>query len=172
MQIHLFSGLGSSLIPSLHRGTRTLEGMIDKLGVADAQHHIWNDWQKVAMAIKPDAGPVILAGHSNGVLACAAIAKALQARRIQVAYVGAIDPTAASFPAFGGNTLRVQEFWASSGFPALARRIPLFGQGKCLFDDTFRGVRELYHIRGSHVGVASDHHVQSTILAAVKGTLS
>jgi len=172
MQIHLFSGLGSSLIPSLQRGTRTLESMIDKLGAADAKHHIWNDWQKVAMAIKPGAGPVMLIGHSNGVLACAAIAKALQARRIQVAYVAAIDPTAARFPPFGGNVQLVQEFWASSGFPALVRRIPLFGQGKCLFDERFRGVRELYQIRGSHVGVASDHHVQSTIFRAVKKTLS
>lgn len=172
MQIHLFSGLGSSLIPSLQRGTRTLESMIDKLGHADAQHHVWNDWLKVGMSISKDGGPVILVGHSNGLIACAGIAKMLQARGITVAYVAAIDPTAARFPPFGGNVQLVQEFWASSGFPALARRIPLFGQGKCLFNGAFHGVHELYHIRGSHVGVASDHHVQSTILAAVKQTLS
>lgn len=171
-QIHLFSGLGSSLLPWLQRGTQALEDMIDKIGIADAEHHIWNDWQRVGMAIRPDGGPVILAGHSNGVLACAQIAQMLLKRGIEVRYIAAIDPTAARFPAFSSNVLAIDEVWASSGFPALARRIPIFGQGKCLFDPSFRGVHRLYHIRGSHIGVASDKHVHATILAGVKEALA
>lgn len=168
-QIHLFSGLGSSLLPSLRRGTRTIESLIDK--ITDADHHIWNDWRKVAASITAGKGPVVLIGHSNGLIACAEIAKVLRSRGIDVRYIGAIDPTAGRFPAFGSNVLRVDEFWASSGFPALARRIPLFGQGKCLFDPGFRGAHRLYHMRGSHIGLASDEHVHATILAGVKEAL-
>jgi len=167
-QIHLFSGLGSSLLPGLRSGTLTLEKMIDKLNYADAKHHIWNDWKAVAASIEPNGGPVILIGHSNGVLACASVAKALQDRKIKVAYVGAIDPTAARFPAFGNNVQRVDEFWASSGFPHAARGCPTLGQGKCLFDQDFAGKHQLFHVRGSHIGVVSDEQLQATIVESVK----
>lgn len=173
-QIHIFSGLGSSLLPSLRRGTEALENLIDAL-CPDAQHHIWNDWEEVEKTITPDGGPVVLIFHSQGAEAVAKIAQRLKARGITVTYVGAIDPTAGRFPAFGSNVLKVDEFFASSGFPAFARRFPIFGQGKCLFDASFRAmgrVHRLYHIRGSHVGVASDKHVHATILASVKDALA
>jgi hypothetical protein len=169
--VHLFSGLGSSLLPSLSYGTRTLESMIDKLGYADAEHHVWSDWRKIAdRLIKERPSKVILGGHSNGVIATNEIARRLRLAGIKVNLLVAIDPTAGAFPAVGYNVDDALEFWASSGFPAIARRFSGNRRGALHFDG-FHGIHRLYHIKAGHVPCASHPDVQRLTIAAVKAVL-
>jgi pimeloyl-ACP methyl ester carboxylesterase len=169
--VHLFSGLGSSLLPSLSYGTRTLESMIDKLGYADAEHHVWSDWRKIAdRLIKERPSKVVLVGHSNGVIATNEIARRLRLAGIKVNLLVAIDPTAGSFPAVGYNVDDALEFWASSGFPAIARRFTRNRSGALHFDG-FHGIHRLYHIKAGHVPCASHPDVQRLTVAAVKAVL-
>lgn len=169
--VHLFSGLGSSLLPSLSYGTRTLESMIDKLGYANAEHHVWSDWRKIAdRLIKERPSKVVLVGHSNGTIATNEIAKRLRLAGIKVNLLVAIDPTAGSFPAVGYNVDEALEFWASSGFPAIARRFSGNRRGALHFDG-FHGVHRLYHISAGHVPCASDPRVQKLTIEAVKAVL-
>jgi pimeloyl-ACP methyl ester carboxylesterase len=169
--VHLFSGLGSSLLPSLSYGTRTLESMIDKLGYANAEHHVWSDWRKIAdRLIKEKPSKVVLVGHSNGQIANSEIARRLRLAGIKVNLLVAIDPTAGSFPAVGYNVDDVLEFWASSGFPAIARKFTRNRSGALHFDG-FHGVHRLYHIKAGHVPCASHTDVQRLTIAAVKAVL-
>lgn len=169
--IHLFSGLGSSLLPSLSYGTRTLESLIDKLGHADAEHHVWNEWRSVAeRLVREKPNKVILIGHSNGVIATNEIAKRLRLAGIKVNLLVAIDPTAGAFPTVGYNVDDALEFWASSGFPAIARRLTRNRSGALHFDG-FHGVHRLYHIKAGHVPCASHPDVQRLTVAAVKAVL-
>lgn len=169
--IHLFSGLGSSLLPGLQRGTRLIEHYIDKLGVADAEHHVWNQWKGVAdkiIAQRPKK--VILIGHSNGVIATNEVARRLRLAGIRVNLIAALDPTAASFPAVGSNVSEALEFWAASGWPALTRRWTRNKNGALHFDG-FHGVHRLYHMPGSHVALASREDVRSLVVKAVAEAL-
>jgi hypothetical protein len=169
--IHLFSGLGSSLLPGLAYGTRTLEAMIDKLGSANAEHHVWNEWPKLAeRLIKERPKKVVLVGHSNGVIATNEIARRLRLAGIKVNLIVAIDPTAGAFPAIGYNVDDALEFWASSGFPAIARRLTRHRSGALHFDG-FHGIHRLYHIRAGHVPCASHPDVQRLTIAAVKAVV-
>jgi len=167
--IAIFSGLGSSIIIGLQRGTRTLEKLIDKLGEPGAEHYIHYEWPKVVDEIikqKPDR--VALLGHSQGVLAIANVAQRLRLAGIKVHYIGAIDPTAADFPTFGSNVYFLEEFHASSGWPAMTRRWTRGRNGACRKDAGFNGIHRLHYVRASHVGCASDKDVHATIIASVK----
>lgn len=165
--IHLFSGLASSIIPGLQRGTRTLEHYIDRLGVADAEHHIWDEWPAVAdKLIKQRPGKVVLIGHSNGVIATNEIARRLRLAGIKVQLVAALDPTAADFPTIGSNVEEAIEFWAASGWPAIIRRLTKQRNGALHFDGFF-GVHRLYHMPGGHVPLASREDVRNIVVKAV-----
>ena len=169
-EIHVFSGLGSSLFPSLSYGTRTLEKLIDALPYAEADHHVWNEWPAVAASIverwKKTKEPfrTVLIGHSNGVIATNSVAAYLAARRIQTDYIGAIDPTAGSFPVIGRNVAETSEFWAGSGWPSMARRFSGGRRGALQYVDAWPGIKRLYHIPGSHVACASNKRVHDVIL--------
>lgn len=175
-EIHIFSGLGSSIVPGLSYGTRTLERMVDKLG-ANAEHHIWNTWKAVAEGIidrrnKSKVTPkVALIGHSNGVIAITEIAERLRLAGIPVQYMGAIDPTAGAFPAVNNAEL-IDEFWASSGIPQMARRLTNNKRGAIHHGPGFKGVHKLWMIPGGHVPCASDPKVQKIILNSIKEALA
>lgn len=176
-EIHVFSGLGSSLFPSLSYGTRTLEKLIDAMPWAEADHHIWNEWPAVAASIVARWGKTrepfktVLIGHSNGVIATNQIAAYLAARRINVDYIGAIDPTAGAFPVIGHNVAETSEFWASSGWPALTRRFTGNKRGALQYVEGWPGIKRLYHIPGSHVACASNKRVHDVILGDLKRIL-
>lgn len=169
--VHLFSGLGSSLLPGLSYGTRTLESMIDRLGFADSEHHIWTEWKPVAeRLIKDKPDKIVLIGHSNGVIATNEIANRLRLAGVPVSLIVAIDPTAAKFPALGYNVQEALEFWASSGFPAIARKLTRNRSGALHFNG-FHGVHRLYHIKAGHVPCASHPDVQRLTVQAVRAVL-
>lgn len=167
--IAIFSGLGSSIIPGLQRGTRTLEKLIDKLGEPGAEHYIHYEWPEVAdKIIKERPDRVALLGHSQGVLAIAHVAQRLRLAGIKVHYIGALDPTAADFPMFGSNVYFLEEFHASSGWPAITRRLTRGRNGACRKDAGFNGIHRLHYVRASHVGLASDSEVHKQVIASVK----
>lgn len=165
--IHLFSGLASSVFIGLQRGTRTLEHYIDRLGHADAQHHIWNQWPAVAdNLVKQRPSKVVLIGHSNGVIATNEIAWRLRIAGIRVNLIAALDPTAADFPTIGPNVSECLEFWAASGWPAIIRKLTKRRNGALHFDG-FHGIHRLYHMPGGHVPLASREDVRNIVVKAV-----
>lgn len=177
-EVHIFSGLGSSIFRPFQKGTRTLERMIDNLpSDVDAKHHIWSSWKSVAdrlIKAKRDGtlnGPIILAGHSNGVLACCKIAEALSRNGIKVAYIGAIDPTAAAFPKIGKNVARVEEFWATSGYPKLKRLMTGNRRAACQFEPGWTGRHTLKTLKATHVGLGSHPEVTRDIYASIVACL-
>ena len=176
-EIWLFSGLGSSMFPSLSYGTRTLEKLIDALPYAEGEHRVWNQWPSVAKIIvdrwqkTKQPFKTVLIGHSNGVIAITEIARHLQTRGLPVDYLGAIDPTAGRFPVISG-TPEVSEFWASSGWPSLARRATSNRSGACHFAPNYNGIHRLYHIKGTHVGCASNPRTHEIIINDVKRVLA
>ena len=167
-EVHIFSGLGSSIFRPLQVGTRAIEGLIDGLG-ADAKHHIWHEWDEVAdrLIAKNERGnlegPIILIGHSNGVLSICNIATRLASHKIEVEYLGAIDPTAAAFAPVSRNVKLVDEFWASSGYPKFKRWLTRNKRGACQFTKGFSGEHNLYQLKAPHVGIASHHYVHDRI---------
>ena len=169
-EIHVFSGLGSSLFPSLSYGTRTLEKLIDALPYAEAEHHVWNRWKPVADGIvnrwKQTKEPfkTVLIGHSNGVIATTSIAEYLGTRGLFVVYIGAIDPTAGAFPIIGRNVAECSEFHAFRGWPAITRRMTNNRRGALHFTNAWPGIHRLWHIPGAHVAVASSPRVHKIIL--------
>jgi len=178
-EVHLFSGLGSSIIRPFQKGTRTLERMIDGLpSDVDAEHHIWSSWKSVAdrlIKAKHDGrldGPIILVGHSNGVLACCKIAEKLSRNGIKVAYIGAIDPTAARFPTVDHNVARVDEFWATSGYPKLKRWMTGNRRAACQFEPGWSGSHRLKTLKATHVGLGSHPEVTRNIYASIVASLN
>ena len=169
-EIWVFSGLGSSLLPSLSYGTRTLEKLIDALPFDEAEHAVWSTWRRTADHIvdrwKTTREPfkVVLIGHSNGVIATNEIAQHLALRSIKVDYLAAIDPTAGAFPVIRPNVHECSEFWASSGFPAMARSLSGKRRAALHFVDAWPGIHRLYHIPTGHVPCASNERVHETIL--------
>lgn len=174
-QIFIFSGLFSSIVPKFRKGTNEITNILRKEYPQDQVFTmIWNKWEDAAnniyqKCIKEDCkNKVILIGHSNGVKACALIADYLNVKGIDVDYVGAIDPTAAKFPSFLDNVKIVDEFYASSGYPALMRKITNNKRGACHFSDNWHGLHHILRYRSTHVGIASKSDVHQGILNSIK----
>ena len=164
-EIHVFSGLGSSIIPRYREGTNKLEKLIDALpGENDAITHIWDEWEMVADAIIKRRGrrfqtaPVILVGHSNGVYAALKIAHKLNRAGIRVAYLASIDRTLKACPDLPENVDFCHDFRAALG------RL----WGKVRPAPNFTGKFQVVNLPGvSHVDAASHPEVHRTILAKV-----
>lgn len=170
MQVYVFSGLGSSIIPRFRKGTEEIEDAIDEIGV-DAQHHIWNEWMDVAPRLVLDGQrgeKIALVGHSNGVIACTGIAQWLGTYGVKVGYLAAIDPTAAAFPEIGSNVEVVDEFRAPFGWPGVARLLTGEKRGALQFDRRFKGLHTVFDIGGGHVAAASDDFVRDRIVTEIE----
>lgn len=168
---HVFvsSGLGSSLFSRLREGTDLLDGLLDKLGDGwDSEKYIWDDWEDALFAILRDKqrGRVILIGHSNGTKFTNNIAKALAKEGVKVHLLVAIDPTAGSFPAIDHNVLSTSEYWAATGWPALARRFRI--GGALTYVKGWSGHRGgPFKMGGGHVELASNPLVHQDVVQLV-----
>lgn len=178
-EIHIFSGLGSSLFRGLRKGTDQLEHLIDQMpGDANAQTHVWNKHEDVAREIIAKRNrstlkhPIILVGHSNGVLACMEIAKTLNSRGIKVSYIAAIDPTLKSFPAADGKIDHIDEFHASRGFVAFGRRLSRGRKASVHTGANFTGKHTVHRHRAGHAGVAGLAAVHNVIGRRVRMLLN
>lgn len=177
-EIHIFSGLGTLILPHLQLATRELEDLIEALpSKVDAHHHTHIGAKKVWKRIikKRDKGelngPICLVGHSQGVRACSRVADALDDEGISVDYIGAIDPTLASFPPFQNNVRLVDQFWATQDFVAEGRRLSGFTAGVCTFVPGWSGTEVLERIKCGHLECAKHQDVRSKILKSIDTVL-
>jgi hypothetical protein len=161
VQVRIFSGLGSSIVPYFSRGTRRIEKLISESPQqTQVSHHIWSSWRGVCKTLinnfqqEKIGGPIILIGHSNGVLACCNIARRLAELDVPVAYIAAIDPTPILFPRIKNNVFRVDEFWGTSGVSHIARRMSYHKLASCKFTDEWAGKHGLYIHHARHVEVS------------------
>lgn len=173
-EIHIASGLGSSINPAFRAGTQALELKIDSMP-ADAQHWIWNAWPQALEEIAARASMrkprrVVLIGHSNGVIFTNQIADGLRKLGIQVDLLVALDPTLAAFPKLGTNVKRTMEFHATAGIVAMFRWVA--SGGKLRYTRDFAGKTEpAIIVPGGHVGLSVNPAVHKRVLQAVQETL-
>lgn len=174
-RIYIFSGLLSSILPGFRKGTNEIKSKLKKEHPQDqVTTMVWNKWGSAAdMIYKQYAkegykDKVILIGHSNGVKACSLVAHYLDVMNIEVDYVGAIDPTASPFPAFPDSTKKVDEFFASSGYPAFIRRVTQNKLGVCTFSEDYKGEHNTFDYHSGHVDLASSSKVHKQIIKSIK----
>lgn len=174
-EIHIFSGLGSSIVASFRSGTNYLEKIIDELpSEADAKTHIWNNWDNVYRDILRKKingtleGPIILVGHSNGVFACMMIAEKLKMHNVKVDYIGSIDATLKAFPEAGWNVDFIHDFHATRGMVALGRRMSKGKRATVLPNKKFKGELKPIRVSSGHVAASSNLIVIKTISEKVK----
>ena len=172
--VYVFSGLMSSIVPGFSKGTKEIAAQIKyEHPTLEVSHHIWNEWKNISdeiikRSMKSGRHDVYIIGHSNGVLACANIAEDLRKMDIDVKYIGAIDPTAASFPEIGSNVTKVDEFWARTGWPAVKRRLTRNKRGACVFSKAFKGIKTLIKVPTTHVGASSSDRTVKQILTSIQ----
>jgi hypothetical protein len=188
----IFSGLGDGFTDA---GTQALDRKIDKLPQLDAlvdalpaeagaDHFRFWQWERVSdqlIARRKKFGPmaVCLAGHSFGVWAAIKIAWRLNAHKIAVQYLAAIDPTAlpGGLDPVPPNVETVDEFWSTSRFfnaPNSARRRKPDGSagGKLVYGPRWSGARrEPLVVKGGHIACASNPLVHARIIAGVRTVL-
>jgi pimeloyl-ACP methyl ester carboxylesterase len=182
IEMHLFAGLGGRFFD---RGTRALDAMADRLSpVWDANHWQQRQWQKASDGIIArqkaygDKPVVILIGHSYGALRCQQIATRLRDRGIAVAYVAGIDATALApgHPPMKipDNVALIDEFWASSGFPAIARwRDPKGSKGGMyVVRPEMKDRHKVIKVPGGHIPCASDPITVTRIMEKVRGLVA
>ncbi len=179
VQVRIFSGLGSSIVPYFSRGTRRIEKLISESPQQiQVSHHIWSSWRGVCKTLisnfqrEKTGGPIILIGHSNGVLACCNIARRLAELDIPVAYIAAIDPTPILFPNIKNSVIRVDEFWGTSGVSHLARGISYHKLACCKFTDGWVGKHSLHIHYATHVEVSYLTDVLQRIEGSVRSILA
>lgn len=129
---------------------------------------------------------IILIGHSAACLMMIQVAWRLNSKGIKVHYVGAIDPTALLW--FGlpflrmgppmvasKNIAKIDEFWATSGAPHMARRADESGKsgGRYIYPSGWPGEGgKPIIVPGGHIPCASAEKTRATILASVKAVLA
>lgn len=167
-EYHLFSGLGSSVLPGLREPMEEIEAIVDDLpSEVDAKTHIWNDWEPVASGIiarhygKRRMPVVVLVGHSNGVWACSEIAKKLSDHDISVKYVAAISPTLKPTRPMAATVKRCDEFLEAWSFIQLWRNDT---RGRVTLDSNSTRLKTFSDLPGGHVGVANTDAVHRRIL--------
>lgn len=177
VECHVIAGLGGLLFA---RGTKALDKLFDEISpIWDATHWWHRSWDKCAEGIIArqkrfrDKPTVILVGHSYGALRCQQIASRLRQNGITVDYIAGIDPTAlpANVPTMNipKNVRFVDEFWATSGWPALRRWFTPDGSRGGRF--VVRGSWTTYRrktVKGGHVACASNPITVRRIVEKVK----
>lgn len=179
VECHISSGIGGAFVSY---GTRALEKMIDDLpGEADAVEWNHGDYKKVIAGIlersKKLGKPykVILGGHSYGCVFVGEIAKALSKNGILVDYAFCIDPTAGFSEVkrmvLDKNVLKVDEFWATSGIPAIARKLSKKQARMSFVDGYDMSLHKVFTVPGGHIPCASDEIVRKQVMKVVGNLL-
>lgn len=167
------------IVPLISKGTRDIDKLIDALAGPDSRDYIQSAWKSAWQYIQDEKakGPieVILIGHSMGCYRAIQIAEKCRTAGIKVTYIGAIDPTAIN-RMFGmkpmvvpENVIEVDEFWASSGVPAMNRKMDKSGgKGGCYrYHSTWSGKLFQKEYRSGHIALASDDRVVNRIVSRV-----
>jgi pimeloyl-ACP methyl ester carboxylesterase len=178
IEAHAIAGLGGWLFD---RGTRALDKLLDEMSpVWDCTHWQEGQWEKAYDAIlaraktHKDKPKIILIGHSYGCLRAIQIARRLREINMRVAYIAAIDPTAITRKeppmTIPNNVDWVDEFWASSGFPAAARNREPDGSagGRYVVPAGMEKRHTLAKYPVRHIPLASHPPVVSAIVGRVR----
>jgi len=180
-EIHVQSGLSSSIFPHLRRPLEAMEKLIDDLpSDADAKFSIWDDWQPIVDAIVTKKkrgtlkGPVIFIAHSQARESAERMSFELAKWGISVDYIAMISPSLGTIQGpvrpLGSNVMWVDEFYEVVSMIALGR---IFGGGKPFYGSSFSGIKNVYRrLSGGHVGVAANPFVRKTIINKVKDLLA
>lgn len=172
--------ISAGLLPTFTSyGVKNIEKLVDALpSECDAKTWKHTQWKMVANGIierakkfgKPTS--VTLGGHSYGCEFICLVAKELAKEGIKVDYMFAIDPTAGSVAdknmVVGSNVLRVDEFWATSGFPHFARKLTGNKHAALSFTDDYD--MDNYAkmiIPGGHIACASNQIVVRRVLREI-----
>lgn len=190
IECHASYGIGG---PAFGSGITTLDGVMDDMSpIWDCSLWHNSEWQKMSQGIidrkarYKDKPTVIFIGHSKACLTQMQAAWRLSSSGIDVAYIAAIDPTALlwfglSFLRMGPpmvvskNVKTVDEFWATSGVCAGARRADPSGNsgGRYIYPSDWKGEGgKPISVLGGHIPCASAKITRDTILASVKKVLA
>lgn len=111
-------------------------------------------------------------GHSYGCLELHKISIDLMKLNLPIEYIAGIDPTATP-PGYGpmpidANVNYVDEFWASFGWPAIARLRSPSGQAGGKFIYPYGTRHKVRKYRSGHIALAGKKEVQDLIVEKVK----
>ena len=175
IECHVFGGLGW---PFTSRGVKELDNLIDKMDpIWDASVWPHSRYKSVLSGIlskwqgKTKKPVIALVGHSYGALRCIQIADALAEEGFKVHYIGGIDPTAL-WPWMKKmhvppNVVTVDEFWASSGFPANARRRSPSGKRGGMYIKNSVSKHKIFKYKSAHIPLASNKKVHERIVKMI-----
>lgn len=121
----------------------------------------------IALAEAGELDRLCVAGHSFGCLKALQLVADVAKHGIEVAYVGAIDPTAGYRMEVGSNVDFVDEFWASSGFPAMARAADPSGRGGGKYLYPNETPHEIHEYRSGHIALGSNSDVHDIIVSRI-----
>jgi hypothetical protein len=137
-------------------------------------HWYWWNWKNCVKKIvkaKPDIA--ILGGHSYGCVFAGRVANEIKKYGIKVAYLYAIDPTAGyprqfNLMTLDNNVEKVDEFWASWGFPAGARAAGYGGQMGFVPNYKHSENYRLFQVGGGHIASASNPITVNRVISQIK----
>ena len=181
-EVHAIYGLGGKAIG---QGITALDATMDALSPfwdCSLWNHGW--WEELGKGLVArqkrynDKPTIIFIVHSYGCLRAQKISKNyLLPNGIKVAYIACIDATALplghSPMTVPFNVAKVDEFWATSGFPAGARQRKPDGSagGRYVYAPNWPGVKTLTKVNAAHIACAKKEIVVNTIVRSVKEIL-
>jgi hypothetical protein len=172
------------IFPFISAGTRNADKLIDALKGTDSRDFIQAATSSVwayILEMQRLHGKIelIFVVHSMGCYRAIQIAEKCRRQGILVRYIAAIDPTAIN-RMFGmtpmvvpENVMEVDEFWASSGIPAMNRKLdPSGGKGGCYrYYPDWEGKKWQKEYNTGHIALASNRLVVSRIVKRVEALL-
>lgn len=168
------------ILPFISAGTRDIDKLITKLASAACRDFLQSDWKSAweyIQDMRHNHGriEVIIIGHSMGCYRAIQIAEKCHSAGIKVAYIAAIDATAINRlfrmkpMVVPSNVVKVDEFWAYFGAPAMARNDETGNRGgKFIYPEKWGTPHEILKYKTGHIAIASRDDVVKQIVDTVK----
>lgn len=158
------------------RGMYVLRDRLLLIPNVEAEAMPWFSWKDarnkaVAMWAAGTLDFLMVNGHSWGCLKAVQLAEDVAKHGILVRFIGAIDPTAGPRMKVPWNVNQVSEFWATFGWPALARlRSPSGARGgRYIYPHPTPHIIQTY-VTG-HIALGSNSKVHEQIVTTIRGIL-
>ena len=168
--VYVVHGLGG-ILPFISRGTRKLDEIIDALPPeAETRERsldfIQSRWKEIIDdIIEQDAKEIILIGHSLGCERVIRVADWCRVNGVRVLYIAAIDPTAGYTMKVPENVRFVDEFWASSGWPHMARNSRWIKGGKYEYPHGTK--HRIFEVDSAHIPLPGHQTVVDRVVLQV-----
>lgn len=136
---------------------------------------LWKKARKRCIEAHKEGALIAGAGHSYGCLEWSKISIDLMKHNIAIKYIGGIDATATP-PGYGpmvidGNVAFVDEFWASFGWPSMARLRSPAGSKGGKFVYPYGTHHKIHRFTAGHIAVAARKAVQKRIVDQIRELL-